>query len=159
MGRQYFDDGSFLDTLDDGSTVSYDTEGQFASEYPRARNMGPDSLRRNLTEPFSGGEPRPGFSGDAREEAKLDKFVPRPGGDPRPWWERVATYGLTRAIDSQFGPPEQNKTQAPPTFAGQNGRTYSQVQGGGYGQQPEQQQGGGIMPILLIAGAAFLLLG
>lgn len=91
------------------------------------------------------------FSSDAREAAKLDPYVPAAAGDTRPWWERVAEYGLTRAIDNQVGPSAPNKTSAPATFAGQNGKTYSQV-----GPQP----GTGILAgsssttVLLIAAAA-----
>lgn len=90
-------------------------------------------------------------SSDAREAAKLDQFVPSAAGDTRPWWERVAEYGLTRAIDNQVGPAAPNKTSTPATFAGQNGKTYSQV-----GPQP----GSGILgtssntTMLLIAAAA-----
>lgn len=61
---------------------------------------------------------------DQREAAKLDPYVPAGQGDTRPWWERVVEYGLTRAIDNQVGPPAANKTSAPGTFAGQDGRTY-----------------------------------
>jgi hypothetical protein len=68
--------------------------------------------------------PRVDFVSDVRESEKLEPYVPRVEGDSRPWWERVAEYGLTRAIDSNFGPAAPNKTQVQGTFAGQNGRTY-----------------------------------
>lgn len=99
------------------------------------------------------------FSTDAREAAKLDRFVPSAAGDTRPWWERVAEYGLTRAIDNQVGPAAPNKTQAPASFAGQNGRTYSQV-----GPQPGpglMGMGSGTTTLLLLAAVgvvAFLAL-
>lgn len=70
-----------------------------------------------------------GFTTDAREAEKLEGYVPAAAGDTRPWYERVAEYGLTRAIDNQVGPAAPNKTTAPATFAGQDGRTYSQVSG------------------------------
>lgn len=92
---------------------------------------------------------------DEREARKLDPYVPRPAGDSRPWYERVAEYGLTRAIDSNFGPPPSNKTGAAGTFAGQNGRTYSQV--GSYNGAPPQQ-GGNWLPLVLAAGVAIFAL-
>ena len=94
------------------------------------------------------------MSSDDREIAKLDSYVPKAPGDTRPWWERVAEYGLTRAIDNQVGPPAQNKTTAPASFAGQNGRTYSQV-----GSPLQQPQGGmSWLPLVAAGVAAFLLL-
>ena len=95
----------------------------------------------------------PGYFTDWREAAKLDPFVPKANeSDARPWWERVAEYGLTRAIDSHFGMPAADKTSAPGTFAGANGRTYTNAPGGG------AQAAGGVHPLLLIlaAGAALL---
>lgn len=91
------------------------------------------------------------FSTDAREAAKLDQYVPGTPGDTRPWWERVAEYGMTRAIDNQVGPAAPNKTSQPAAFAGQNGKTYSQV-----GPQPTGVLGMGssTTTMLLIAAAA-----
>lgn len=97
------------------------------------------------------------YDADMREALKLDPYVPRPAGDARPWYERVAEYGLTRAIDSNFGPPPVNKTAAGATFAGQNGRTYSQV--GSYNGVPPQQGAGWLPLILAGAVAVFALAG
>lgn len=69
------------------------------------------------------------FDTDAREALKLDAYVPAPDGDTRPWWERVAEYGMTRAIDNQVGPAAPNKTATASTFAGENGKTYTQAVG------------------------------
>lgn len=96
------------------------------------------------------------FPEDAREAAKLDQYVTRPEGDDRPWWERVADYGLTRAIDAQFGPTAINKTGAGGTFAGQNGRTYRQV--GSNGAPVQQNMGGGMLPLIVAAGIAIFAL-
>lgn len=90
---------------------------------------------------------------DQREAAKMDPFVARTEGDTRPWWERVAEYGVTRAIDNQFGPAQVNKTDMPATFAGQNGQTYSQVSGTG----GAAAGGGSVLPLLLGAAALFML--
>lgn len=98
------------------------------------------------------------FSTDAREAAKLDPYVPAAAGDTRPWWERVAEYGLTRAIDNQVGPSAPNKTSQPASFAGQNGRTYSQV-----GPQNTGLLGMGtnttmlLLAVAAVAGVFFLL--
>ena len=89
-----------------------------------------------------------GYSTDQREALKLESFVPAPSGDDRPWYERVAEYGLTRAIDNQVGPPASNKTSAPATFAGQDGRTYSQVGNSGTAAPKSNSQ------MLLILGLA-----
>lgn len=63
---------------------------------------------------------------DTREALKLDAYVPAPNGDTRPWWERVAEFGLTRAIDNQLGPAAPNKTSQAATYAGENGKTFTQ---------------------------------
>lgn len=91
---------------------------------------------------------------DQREAAKMDPYVAATQGDTRPWWERVAEYGVTRAIDAQFGPAQVNKTDMPATFAGQNGQTYSQVAGTG---TAAAAGGGSILPLLLGAAALFML--
>ncbi|MFM2450798.1 MAG: hypothetical protein RIS44_3248 [Pseudomonadota bacterium] len=70
----------------------------------------------------------PTFFGDTVESTRFDQFTPRAGqNDQRPWWERVAEYGLGRYIDNKWGPTAVNQTSQPGTFAGQNGRTYTNV--------------------------------
>lgn len=139
MPRQYFDDGSYIDTLEDGSTIGYNTAGVPVSKVEADGDY------------FQS----PGYWNDAREAAKLDPYIPRPNGDTRPWYDRVAEYGLTRAIDANFGQPALNKTQAGGSFAGQNGRTYSTTPGS------TVQNSGGMswLPIALAAAAAFFVLG
>lgn len=63
------------------------------------------------------------FATDEREAQKLSQFYPSASGQP--WWASLASYGATRAIDAHFGPAAPNKTATPGTFAGQNGKTYS----------------------------------
>lgn len=135
MARTYYDDGSYIDTLDDGTTVGYNTSGVAVSKVESDGDYFQSV----------------GYNTDARESAKLDAFVPRPNGDTRHWWDRVAEYGMTRAIDANFGPPAVNKTGAAGTFAGQNGRTYSQA-----GQNTQPNQGMGSMLPLILAGAVAL---
>jgi hypothetical protein len=95
---------------------------------------------------------------DDREAAKLDPFVARPAGDSRPWWERVAEFGLTRAIDAHYGPPETNKTAQSGTFAGQNGRTYSMAPGKYQTMPMNGQSMNMLLPLMAVAAVAFLLL-
>lgn len=93
------------------------------------------------------------YGNDMREAMKLDPYVPRPNGDARPWWERVAEYGLSRAIDANFGPPPVDNTATAATFAGQNGRTYSSV-----GTPKPVQQQGSILPLVLAGAVALFAL-
>lgn len=138
MTRQYFDDGSWLEVTADGTSYAANTEGTVVSKVEADGDY-----FRSAT-----------YWTDAREDAKLNPYIAAPNGDTRPWWERAAEYGLTRAIDSHFGPPAVNKTAVPATFAGQNGLTYSQV-----GGQPQYGNGGSLLPLMIAAGIAFVALG
>lgn len=136
MGRVFYDDGSYLDTLDDGTTIGYNTAGVAVNKV----EADGDYFRS------------PGYWQDARESQKLNPYTAAPAGsEGMAWWERLAQYGATRAIDAQFGPPATNKTSAGGTFAGQNGRTYT-TQGG----NAQPGQGGSILPVV-IAGVVALL--
>ncbi len=97
-------------------------------------------------------EEDPNYGADVREQNKLDAYVPNPTGENLPWYERIAAYGLTRAIDANFGPPPTNKTSTGGTFAGQNGQTYSQVAN----RQPTAQNGMGNYLPLILAGVVAL---
>lgn len=89
------------------------------------------------------------FAQDNAEAAKLNQFYPgssTSGSSGPQWWEQLAAYGATRAIDAHFAPSTTDKTIMPGTYAGQNGRTYAGgAVGGGMGS---------IDPIILIALAA-----
>lgn len=138
MARIYYDDGSWIEIAADGTSYAANDAGVVVSKVEADGDYYQSAA----------------YYTDAREAQKLDPFVPRPNGDTRPWWERVAEYGLTRAIDSNYGPPAANKTGAAATFAGQNGRTYSTAPGapGAAGQ------GAGMLPLLLAAGLALFAL-
>lgn len=136
MARQYFDDGSWIEVVD-GTSYAANTDGVVVSRVDASGAY----------------YQSPSYWTDAREADKLNAFVAAPAGDTRPWYERVAEFGLTRAIDNHFGPAQQNKTAAPATFAGQNGQTYSQV-----GTPLAQGGGMGWLPLVAIGAAAFLLL-
>ncbi|MFY7941014.1 MAG: hypothetical protein ACOVOX_08910 [Burkholderiaceae bacterium] len=97
----------------------------------------------------------PTFFGDQVESARFNQFTPRAGqNDARPWWERVAEYGLGRYIDNRLGPAEVNNTNRPGTFAGQNGRTYTNVPV----QSGAAAQGGPSVLLLAAAAVAALVL-
>ncbi len=137
MARQYFDDGSWIETDNTGTTYAANTEGTVVSKV----EADGDFFRST------------GYWTDAREATKMDSFTPTAGaGDARPWYERVAEYGLSRAIDNHFGPTTADKSKAGATFAGQNGQTYSQIgaQGGA--------AGGSWLPVALLAAVAFFAL-
>lgn len=121
-------------TFDDGSTITDDavSGGWVTSSTPATDNG------------------IAGWSSDQREADKLGQFYP---GDGQ-WWEKLALYGATRAIDSHFGPTELDKTKNPAYFAGQNGRTYTAataVPGSGSGMT-------GLLLLGLAAVAALVLI-
>lgn len=91
-------------------------------------------------------------------------IAPTIGGDGGlPWWEKVAAYGLTRAIDNQFGPPPGLAGNiSPGSFAGQNGQTYAQtaipqpLRAGVFAGADAQS--GGLMGLLLCVGLVFVVM-
>ena len=133
-----YDDGSELIENADGSIVALNTDGQYVS-----------GVRSD------GGYFRaPMYETDAREQVKLAPFYPaqQSGAPTRPWYENAAMYGITRAIDSHFGPPATNKSTEGASYAGTNGKTYRA------GQQGQAQPGGRGMDttMLLVLGAIAL---
>lgn len=137
MARQYFDDGSWIETDNTGTTYAANTDGTVVSKV----EADGDFFRS------------PGYWTDARESQKMDQFTPTAGtGDARPWYERVAEYGLSRAIDNHFGPTSEDKSRAAATFAGQNGRTYSQV------NSAPPFGGSSWLPVALLGAVAFFAL-
>lgn len=97
----------------------------------------------------AGGAVSSTYSTDSREEAKFGQFYPQ----GQSWWESLASYGATRAIDSHFGPKEEDKTAQPATFAGQNGKTYtsgSAVPAGNSGMSGLLLLGAGVLAAVLL---------
>lgn len=135
MARQFFDDGSWIEVDSAGTSYAANTDGIVVSKV----EADGDYFRS------------PSYWTDARESQKIAPYVP--GDSAVPWWQRVAEYGVTRAIDNHFGPAQTDKTAMGGTYAGQNGRTYSSVLGAN-GAPPS---GGSLLPFIL-AGAAFLVL-
>lgn len=118
-------------TFDDGSTITSDGNGAVSST-------------SSTDSPYGYG-----WSTDTREAAKLNSYVPAPAGDNRPWYERVAEFGVTRAIDAHYGQAATQKGAAAASYAGQNGQTYANGTFLG---------GGGGLPLLLLGlVAAFLV--
>lgn len=92
------------------------------------------------------------FATDATEASKMTQFYPQSG--TRPWWESLAQYGVSKAIDAHFAPSSPVNTSTPGTYAGQNGRTYTQ------GRAELGGEGGGQNLLLIaLAGLAFFALG
>lgn len=86
-----------------------------------------------------------GWSADNAESRKFGQFYP----EGVPWWQSLATYGATRAIDAHYMQATVDKTAAPATFAGQNGRTYTT-------QSALPGSLAGVSPLVLIGIAAAL---
>lgn len=102
-----------------GSSSGFDYQHMTADPGESIYNLGnPDEWNG-----YSGG----GYytTGDAYEAAKMTQFYPSSTTTGAPWWESLARYGVTRAVDAAIGPPPLQYNQ-PGTFAGQNGQTYSQ---------------------------------
>lgn len=91
------------------------------------------------------------FATDATEAAKMTQFYPTAGA--RPWWESLAQYGVTKAIDAHYAQPPQVNTSTPGTYAGANGRTYTQ------GRASIDGEGGQNLLLIALAGLAFFALG
>lgn len=119
------DDYGFQSSFDNPNTFM---DGVFYGE-PVPNIIGGGSVYGNVAV----SQYQPTYFGDQVEAARFDQFTPRAGpNDTRPWYERVAEYGLGRYIDNRLGPSEVYRSNNPATFAGQNGRTYTNVpvQGG-----------------------------
>jgi hypothetical protein len=71
---------------------------------------------------------------DQLEAAKMEPFNPL-ASEGVPWWQAVASYGITRAIDNRYGPTNVGGNTQAGSFGGANGRSYlnngSAVTGGG----------------------------
>lgn len=61
------------------------------------------------------------YATDYRESQKLAPFYPADA----PWWESLAKFGVTRAIDAHYGAQAADKSVAGATYAGANGKTYA----------------------------------
>lgn len=91
------------------------------------------------------------FATDFNESQKMSQFYPNSG--TKPWWESLAQYGATKAIDAHFAPQPQVNTSTPGTYAGANGRTYTQ------GRASIDGEGGQNLFLIALAGLALFALG
>lgn len=91
------------------------------------------------------------FSTDMQEQSRLGAGYPNNGLS---WDNNAATLGVTRLIDTAVRAYATVKGSTPATFAGQNGQTYVN----GQTRRPASQGQANSTPLLLIIGAAFLLL-
>lgn len=107
---------------------------------------------------YTGGDAFGVMPGDVYDMAQMQPFSSAPSDSPGlSWWESAAQYGITRAIDNRFGPTNVGGNTAPGTYAGQNGRTYSNAPGSAGGAQAAGIGGGTLL--LVAAGVlAFALL-
>lgn len=101
----------------------------------------------------------------AADQYEAQKMTPyQTAAANTPWWQGAISYGLVKAIDNTFPGQQQNiqGNTGPGSFAGQNGRTYSQR--GGQMAPPMLAGSGGTilgMPPLVVIGlgvAAYLAL-
>lgn len=102
---------------------------------------------------LSGFQILPGDVGDMAQQRFIPPVAQQQG---MAWWESIAAYGITRAIDNRFGPAPVSGNVQPGSFAGQNGRTYNNApQATGRTTAPAKQGDGGI-GVALLAGLAAL---
>lgn len=139
---QVYDDGTSLYTSPDGDVSAANANGQLVSSWDAQS----DSM--NYT---------PAYYTDNAEAARLQQFAPD-RMSTRPWYEQVAQYGIMRAIDTHYGtntkPNQVPRGSLAPTFAGQNGRTYTQ----GAVNQTQEQMSNNMLPLLMIAVVALAVM-
>ncbi len=95
--------------------------------------------------------------GDVADTSQMRQFAP---DQSVPWWQGIATYGITRAIDNRFGPVQTQGNTTPGSGAGNSGRTY-QIAPNNAGGRPVAPSGAspdtqalGMSPLMLLALAA-----
>lgn len=128
---------------DDGSESFTDTSGTLYS-------IDANGVVSSAVDSSGGYTASPGYATDAAEASKMSQFYP----SDAPWWESLAKYGVSRAIDSHYKNSTVDKTANPATFAGQNGKTYttrSAIGGGAAGDS-------GMVMIAVLAVVAFVAL-
>lgn len=102
------------------------------------------------------------YLGDQAEAAKMDQFYAGTAlgsssmGTSAPWWQSLATYGVSRAIDAAVGPKITGSGGQQSTYAGQNGQTYVNGRAPTYSGDSSM---GGLLPLLILGGIAYAVLG
>lgn len=98
--------------------------------------------------------------GDMQDASQMQPYAP--AGNAMPWYQQAMLFGIGKAVDNLSRTNVAGNTD-PGSFAGYNGRTYSQIpqgQGGGATSTASTSVRVAGSPLLLIgiAVAAFLLL-
>lgn len=68
--------------------------------------------------------------------------------DPNAWWQNLITYGVSRAVDSEFVLPYTTQNQANQIGMGANGRYYTAGQPSGFAaiaSNPTMMMGGMVL--------------
>lgn len=128
--------------FDDGSVIGWDDTGLFQS-----KEIGSNAW---VDDPSPATVGWSVFNQDIVEQNRLGTGYPQNG---KSWDANAATLGVTRLIDTAVRAYATVKGSTPATYAGQDGRTYSN----GQRLPAGQPQPGGIGPLLLIAAAFFLM--
>lgn len=133
----FYDDGSSIEIGGDGTIYSTNVDGVAVSAVDR---YGQISYTPGVS-----------YASDIREAQKMEQFTARPAGDTStPWYERVAVYGLSRAIDSHFQTTAIQKGSQAATYAGQNGQTYTN------GVQSSTTSQNNFLMLLVVGAIAFM---
>ena len=86
---------------------------------------------------------------DQYDAAKMEPF--NPGAQAgQSWWESSLMYGISRAIDNRFGPVSVAGNVQAGSYAGANGKTYSQ--NGSAQVAPSIASSLGVSPLVLLLG-------
>lgn len=126
----FYDDGSSIETLPDGTTVSTDTTGYSTSD-PLPSPLGWTVFSPN----------------DAAEAAKMSQAYPQNGQN---WWDNAAMLGISRLVDTTARAYTTYKGSMPASYAGQNGATYAS------GPAVPASVGGIPIGLLILGGLALL---
>lgn len=126
---------------DDGSVLGWDDNGLVQS-----KDIGSNVWVDDPNPAPAGWSP---YATDIQEQQRMNGAYPQNG---QSWGANAAILGISRVIDTATRAYTNVKGSQAATYAGQNGQTYT---------NQRMQQGGpnGGMGMLLLAGAAFLLLG
>ena len=128
--------------FDDGSVLGWDETGLVQS-----KDIGSNQWVDDPTPAPAGWSP---YSNDAQEQGRMGSAYPANG---QSWDTNASFFGVSRLIDTATKAYSNIKGSQAATYAGQNGQTYTNQ------QRRNGPGGGGDTGLLLLIGAAFLLLG
>lgn len=125
--------------FDDGSVLGWDSTGLVQS-----KEIGSNVWVDDPSPAPAGWSP---YTTDTQEQSRLGNAYPANG---KSWDMNAATLGITRLIDTATKAYVNVKGSQAATYAGQNGQTYTN------GAQRQQKDGG--IGLILLIGAAFMLM-